>query len=285
MSQDEQAKNTIVQDRRKATRTETDRRAGTRTAPGYGSRKGRKLAMGLTKTELIEKYRYKVRVIALKMARDLPASVDHEDLYSMGFLGLLDAADKFDETKGARFETYAEFRIRGSIIDELRKQDWVPRSARDRMSAVQAASDAVESRTGKKPSNGEISKEMKMPLGKFQEMLQNLGSQTLINIEDHPELAHKEDPTTTDPFREVVRKEARAVIDRLIKNLPEQEQTVLKLYYYRGLNLREISSIMGVTESRVSQIHTRAVFSLKNQVKGSVPVVENVFLGLLDESA
>lgn len=274
----------LVADRRKSARPETrDRRAGARSAPGFGSRRGQKLSMGLTKSELIEKYRYKVRIIAMKMARDLPASVDADDLFSMGYLGLMDAAEKFDATKGAKFDTYAEFRIRGSIIDELRKQDWVPRSARDRMDALQEAANAVEARTGQKPNEKEISKQMKMPLRKFQEMLQNLGSQTLVNLEDMPESIEREESSFPDPFREAVRNEARAVVEKMLNELSEQDRMVLNFYYYRGLNLKEIATIMGVTESRVCQIHSRAVMALKNQIKGEVPAVENVFLALINE--
>lgn len=260
-----------------------DRRSGERTAPGFGSRRGQKLSMGLTKTELIEKYRYKVRVIAIKMARDLPACVDSDDLFSMGFLGLMDAAEKFDPTRGVKFDTYAEFRIRGAILDELRKQDWVPRSARDRMDAVQAATEAVETRTGKRPNSIEVSQEMGMPLTKFHEMMRDLGNQTLVNLEDMPEGFEREDSSLPDPFREVVRKEAKAVVGRMLQELPEQDRMVLNFYYYRGLNLKEIATIIGVTESRISQIHTRAVMTLKNQIRSQVPSVENVFLALIDE--
>ncbi len=260
-----------------------DRRSHPRTAPGFGSRRGQKLSMGLTKSELIEKYRYKVRVIAMKLARELPASVDVEDLFSMGFMGLLDAAEKFDPKRGAKFDTYAEFRIRGAIIDELRKQDWVPRSARDRMDALHEAAEAVEARTGARPNAEEISKEMRIPLKKFHEMMRDLGSQSLVNMEDMPEGWEQQDCSLPDPFREVVRKEAKAVVDRMLQALPEQDRMVLGFYYYRGLNLKEISAILGVTESRVSQIHSRAVLALKGQLRSQVPSVENVFLALIDE--
>jgi RNA polymerase sigma factor for flagellar operon FliA len=265
-----------------------ERRVKNRTAPGFGTRRGQKLSMGLSKTELIEKYRYKVRAIALKLARDLPASVDVDDLYSMGYLGLMDAADKFDPRRGAKFDTYAEFRIRGAIIDELRKQDWVPRSARDRMDALHAAAEAIEARTGVRPNNEEISQEMDMPLSKFHEMIRDLGSQLLVNMEDMPEGWEQADSSMPDPFQEAVRKEAKAVVERLLQSLPEQDRMVLNFYYYRGLNLKEIAAILGVTESRVSQIHGRAIMALKNGLsqKGQakeVPAIESVFLALIDD--
>lgn len=260
-----------------------DRRSRPRSAPGFGSRRGQKLSMGLTKAELIEKYRYKVRAIAMKLARELPASVDVDDLFSMGFIGLMDAAEKFDPKRGAKFDTYAEFRIRGAIIDELRKQDWVPRSARDRMDALHSAAEAVEARTGNRPNAEEISKEMRIPLAKFHEMMRDLGSQSLVNMEDMPEGWEQEDSSLPDPFRQVVRNEAKAVVDRMLQSLPDQDRQVLSFYYYRGLNLKEIAQILGVTESRVSQIHSRAVMALKSQLRSDVPAVENVFLALIDE--
>lgn len=260
-----------------------DRRTRTRNGPSFGSRRGQRLSMGLTKSELIEKYRYKVKIIALRMARDLPASVDVDDLFSMGFLGLMDAAEKFDPARGVQFDTYAEFRIRGAIIDELRKQDWVPRSARDRMDALHRATAEVEAKTGQKPTDKEISKQMKIPLKKFHEMLRDLGNQTLVCIEDMPEGIESNESSAPDPFRQVIQKEAKAVVDKMLQHLSEQERMVLGFYYYRGLNLKEIATILNVTESRVSQIHSRAVLRLKSEIRGQVPAVEHVFLALIDE--
>jgi RNA polymerase sigma factor for flagellar operon FliA len=129
----------------------------------------------------------------------------------------------------------------------------------------------------------QLSKEMRVPLTKFHEMMRDLGSQSLVNLEDMPEGWEQQDSALPDPFKEVVKKEAKAVVDRMLKALPEQERMVLNFYYYRGLNLKEIAAILGVTESRVSQIHTRAVMSLKNELKSTVPSVENLFLALIDE--
>lgn len=260
-----------------------DRRRRGRVGPSFGSRRGQKLSMGLTKAELIEKFRYKVRIIALRMARDLPASVDVDDLFSMGYIGLMDAAEKFDPSRNVQFDTYAEFRIRGAIIDELRKLDWVPRSARDRMDALHKATAEVEAKTGQKPSDREISKQMKMPLNKFHEMLRDLGSQTLVCIEDMPEAVEHNESQGPDPFRRVIQNEAKVVVNKMLQQLAEQERMVLVFYYYRGLNLKEIATILDVTESRVSQIHSRAVLKLKSEIRGQVPAVENVFLALIDE--
>jgi len=262
---------------------EKDRRSGPRKAPSFGNRRARKLSMGLTKGELIEKYRLKVRIIAVKMARDLPPSVDVDDLMSMGFIGLMDAAEKFDPTRNVKFETYAEFRIRGAILDDLRKQDWIPRSARDRMSEVVSARSQVEARTGTRATQSEVSHEMQMPLGKFQQLLTNLGSQTLVNLEDMPETFEPGDSNLADPFREAVRGEAKVVVTRMLEKLNEQERRVLNFYYYRGLNLKEISQILDVSESRVSQIHSQAVGNLRQHIKDESRPVETLFMALIDD--
>ena len=121
-----------------------ERRKRLRVAPGYASRKGEKLAEDLSKSELIEKYHHKVRIAAYQIAKKFSHSIEVEDLVSMGFIGLMDAADKYDPSRGVKFETYAEYRIRGSIFDELRKQDWVPRSARDRAREIDKAFNDME---------------------------------------------------------------------------------------------------------------------------------------------
>jgi RNA polymerase sigma factor for flagellar operon FliA len=260
-----------------------ERRNGPRKAPSFGNRRARKLSMGLTKSELIETFRLKVRIISVKMARDLPASVDVDDLMSMGFIGLMDAAEKFDPARGVKFETYAEFRIRGSILDELRRLDWIPRSARDRMNEITAARNLLEARKGDRPTQSEISKEMQMPLGKFQQLLTNLGTQTLVNLEDMPETFEPGESTEADPFQQAVRGEAKVVVARMLEKLGAQERQVLNFYYYRGLNLKEISQILDVSESRVSQVHTQAMANLRQHIKDDAHPVETVLMALIDD--
>jgi RNA polymerase sigma factor for flagellar operon FliA len=259
-----------------------DRRCRARTAPSFGSRRDQKLSMGLTKTELIEKYRYKVRLIAVKLARQLPPSIEVDDLISMGFFGLMDAADKYEPARGIKFDTYAEFRIRGAILDGLREQDWISRNARDQMSSVREAREAIEARTGSVASPAEMSKEMDMPLEKFHQMMRDLGSRVLVALDDLPEGIEPEASPLDDPFHAAVRKEVKSFVDRMVEALTEQEKMVLKFYYYRGLNLKEISTILEVSESRISQIHTQAVMSLRRQMKTDSTSVENLLLALID---
>jgi RNA polymerase sigma factor for flagellar operon FliA len=262
----------------------SDRRAPrARKAPGFGSRRNQKLSMGLTKAELIEKYRYKVRIIAISMARNLPSSIEVDDLISVGYMGLMDAGDRFDPKRGVKFETYAALRIRGSIMDELRNMDWIPRSARDRVNEIQSTREILRAQTGDAPSASQMSEEMEIPLKKLQELLRDLGSITLVNLDDMPEGYEPEASAEGSPFKQVVQGEIKALVTRALSELSERERMVLNFYYYRGLGVKEISEILEVTESRVSQIHTQAVSALRRQMKTAPSTIENVFLTLMED--
>jgi RNA polymerase sigma factor for flagellar operon FliA len=265
-----------------STQLPQERRRGPRSAPSFANRRFQKLAMGMTKAELIENYRYKVRLIAVKLARELPPSTDVDDLISTGFIGLMDAAEKFDPTRGVKFDTYAEFRIRGSILDELRKLDWVSRNARDQINLMRTLKDKMEAVNGVRPSQSEMSQHLQMPLEKFQEIVRDLGSLALIGFEDLQDGFEPEDEWA-NPFREAVRKELKAIVDRLLETVSEQERMVLNCYYYRGLNLREVSEILDVSESRVSQIHTEAVKNLRRLIRSKNTPIETLFIALIDE--
>jgi RNA polymerase sigma factor for flagellar operon FliA len=262
-----------------------ERRSRPRNAPGYGSRRSNKLSMGLTKIELIENFRYKVRFVAVKLARDLPSSTDLDDLISTGFIGLMDAAEKFDPSRGVKFETYAEFRIRGAILDDLRKQDWMSRTARDKINEMKAARENLESTNGVLPSQAELSQQMRMPLAKFQEMMRDLGSLSLVGLEDLQETSGtlESNDEWANPFREAMRKEIKVIVERMLESISEQERMVLNFYYYRGLTLREVSTILSVSESRVSQIHTEAVKNLRKLIRSKSTPIENLFIALIDD--
>ena len=210
---------------------------------------------------------------------------------SMGFIGLMDAADKFDPSRGVKFETYAEYRIRGSIFDELRKQDWVPRSARDRAREMERAAADIEFKKGRHATDREVSRKMGVSLDKYQEMKRDLGTLSLVNYESLETLTEQEDAALAlvmengqsgDPLTEATRKDAKALLDRLLASLTEEERIVLSCYYYRGLNLREIGQILSLGESRICQIHTKAILKLKEELRTQVPSVKNLFLILLD---
>jgi RNA polymerase sigma factor for flagellar operon FliA len=262
-----------------------ERRSGSRKAPGFASRRGKKLSMGLTRSELVLKFQSKVRIMALKIAKGLGTEHDIDDLCSMGFIGLMDAAEKFDPSRNVQFNTYAEFRIRGAIIDGLRQQDWVPRSARDRMKTLREAAETIEARSGKAPSELEMSQEMKMSLAKFREMMGNLGCQTLVNIDELPETARESvnDMGASDPFKETVRNEAKAIVDRLIDQLPERQRLVLRCLYYRGLTATEVAEILDISTARVSQIHFQAIAMMRDAAKPQGVQTENLLVALIDE--
>jgi RNA polymerase sigma factor for flagellar operon FliA len=260
-----------------------ERRKRTRKAPGFASRRGQKLAMGLTKTELIETYRFRVRMIAVKLARELPPSFDVDDLISIGFIGLLDAAERFDPGRNVKFETFSEFRIRGAMLDELRKQDWLPRSARTRLNEITSAKEEVENTTGLQATSSQICGKLNISVQKFQELMRDVGAPSLTNLEDMPEGFEPKSPDKINPLKLALQAEAKVLVSRLLGTLPECEQSVLKFHYYRGLNLKEISVIMGISESRVCQLRIQALKTLRKRVKQDAASVENLLLALIDE--
>ncbi len=284
--------------RRKKSRAEAaDRRSLERNphVPGYTSRKNEPLVDGLTRTELLTKFSGKVRCIAIKLARHLPYSVELDDLISVGLMGLMDAADRYQSSKGAKFETYAEFRIRGSMIDELRSQDWVPRSMRMISKAIETTANQLQARMGRNPSDSELGKEMGLELEYVQKMRERMGHLSLVSFEDPAAIQNiSEGPASDrsapahDPIEEIHRKNLQALIEKASDTLTPNEKLVISCYYYRELNLREISHIMQITESRVSQIHSRAITKIKQRLHAQKDVqtpklrdVENLFLSLL----
>ncbi len=259
-----------------------NRRRKPRSAPSFPSRKGEKRVEGLTRSELLLKYGAKVRWIASRLAHGLPQSVDIDDLVSVGFIGLMDAADKFNPSENVKFSTYAEFRIRGSMIDELRKQDWVPRRVRSQIKAIDKVETQVETRTGRKATDEEVTQKLGITRDQYHTMKNEVGSLMLVpygTVDEVSDLIQA--PDETNPYIQASTKDSRAYIDQLFKqNLTEEERVVMSCYYFRGLNLREIGAILNLTESRISQLHAQAIRKLKSQMKG--PSVNAMFLMLLD---
>lgn len=270
-------KSELLKDRRRRQRS---------TARGFGSRKGEKLVEGLTRSELVRKYEPKVKFIATRLATQLPSSVDVDDLVSVGFIGLMDAADKFKESKGVKFSTYAEFRIRGAILDELRNQDWVPHCARGKAKEIDQTYNRIEREIGRRPTDAEVSAKMGLTRDRFQKMKERLSALTLVSYEDHEHLQQAaDDSNESNPFHSVLRRDAKDFLQGLFATLAEDERIVLSCYYFRGLNLKEISEILAVTESRVSQIHTKAIFRLKERMKDEGSANSDSMFTLLLEAA
>jgi RNA polymerase sigma factor for flagellar operon FliA len=226
-----------------------------------------------SREQYVVQYAPLVKRIAHHLAARLPSCVEVDDLIQAGLIGLLDAVGNYDPSQGAQFETYATQRIRGAMLDELREADWAPRSARRSMRAVEAAIHRLEQKMGRQPGEQELANELKIPLAAFQQMLQDARGHQLVYYEDFQ--AEGEDDFLErhvadqhpDPLGQIENGDFRAALVEAIKVLPEREQLLMSLYYEEELNLKEIGAVLGVTESRVSQLHSQAVARLRSRLK------------------
>lgn len=212
-----------------------------------------------------------IKTIAHRLAFRLPAHLDADDLVSAGIIGLMDALEKYDPSREAKFKTYAEFRIRGAILDEIRSMEWVPRSVRERIALLQRTHQALLKRYGRPPTDEEVAAELHMSVAELDEFLSRSQGAVLISLDDldvtepNPgrivnQLADTRQP---DPLSALVSEDVRNALARAIQQLPEKERLVLTLYYYEELTMKEIGRILNVTESRVCQVHAKAVLRLK----------------------
>ena len=222
---------------------------------------------------LILNYSPLVKYVAGRLASGLPQSVDTADLISYGIFGLIDAIKKFDPGRAIKFETYAIARIKGAIIDELRALDWVPRSVRSRAREIEASYLALENLFKRVPSDQEVADHMGVTLKEFQAILTKLSYTSVVSFEElwvggdkdegQSALGSIKDDTAEDPVAIFESVEIKDILAGAIERLPDREKTVIALYYYEGLTLKEIGQVLGVTESRVSQLHTKAVLRLR----------------------
>ena len=223
--------------------------------------------------ELILNYSPLVKYVAGRLASSLPQTVDTADLISYGIFGLIDAIEKFDPGRAIKFETYAISRIKGAIIDELRAMDWVPRSVRSRAREIEAAYVALENSLRRVPSDQEVADHMGVSLKEFQDILTKLSYTSVVSFEElwvggerdegQNAIGSIKDDSAEDPVAIFESAEIKDILAAAIEKLPERERTVIALYYYEGLTLKEIGQVLGVTESRVSQLHTKAVLRLR----------------------
>lgn len=211
---------------------------------------------------LVTRHAELVKRIAYHLAGRLPPSVDVADLIQAGMLGLLEAAANYAANRGASFETYAGIRIRGAMIDALRKLDWAPRSVHRKARAVAAAMRDIEKETGRDARDGEIAERLGIELGEYHSIVQDAASCRLASLDDTASTVTMPDDSA-DPFREVADEGFRAALAQSIETLPERERLVMSLYYSDGLNLKEIGAVLKVTESRVCQLHGQALVRLK----------------------
>lgn len=224
----------------------------------------------------IEKYAPLVKYVAGRAMMNVPSSVDFYDLVSFGVLGLIDAIDKFDLSRDIKFKTYAVTRIRGAIFDELRNLDWLPRSVRQKAKEIERTTSQLELKLGRSVKDNEVADAMGLSLDDFHQLQLRVGTNSLISMDDNwfmndgndnsPMSFEEtlENKAVLSPNNMAERTELKKMIAQAISELPEREKQVLILYYYEELTLKEIGSILSVTESRVSQLHTKAITRLKS---------------------
>jgi RNA polymerase sigma factor for flagellar operon FliA len=219
---------------------------------------------------IVNQYGFLVKKIAYHLLARMPSSVEVDDLIQAGMMGLIEAHKRFESNKGASFETYAGIRIRGFIMDEVRKNDWAPRSVRSNGRAIAQMINGLESKLGREASDVEVANAMGIDLDEYHEMLQSSMSSQLFSFEellDSDTLnCDSENEINTTPYDHVEEQGFHESLAQAIEQLPEREQLVLSLYYNEELNLKEIGAVLGVSESRVSQIHSQAAMRLKSKL-------------------
>ena len=229
----------------------------------------------LDREQLVVQFAPLVKRIAYHMLLKLPASVQVDDLIQNGMIGLLDASSRYEEGLGAQFETYAVQRIRGSMLDGLREDDRLPRGLRREMRRVEALNQRLQHQHGRPPTETELADSLGMPLAEYQRLLQDARGHQLLYLEDmtgdgdEDFLERNASGNAPDPLAILEDAGMRAALVRAIENLPDREKTMMSLYYEQDLNLREIGEVMGVTESRVCQLHSQAVARLRSNMIGS----------------
>ncbi len=230
------------------------------------------------KEQIVLEHAPLIRYIVNRIAVRLPSHIDLDDLHNTGVIGLMDAIEKYDPEKNCKFKTYAEFRIKGAILDQLRSLDWVPRSVRQKGRRLERAYGEVEQRLGRSATEEEVADSLGLQIEKFHELLNQVRGVSLVNLEElrgtgpdgertggYADIV--EDVHSENPFSALKLSETKRLIGDTIASLPEKERLVISFYYHEDLNMKEIGSILGITESRVCQIHTKAVLRLRAKLK------------------
>lgn len=229
------------------------------------------------KNHLLTQHAALVKKLAHQLKARLPPSVEVDDLIQAGMIGLLDAINRYEDNHGAQFETYAVQRIRGAMLDELRSSDWLPRSIRQNMRKVEDAVQTMTQQLGRTPQESELAKQMQMTLVQFQEMLGECGGHQLIYYEDFHDSGdggheHFLDRFATgedseEPLQGLIEGGFRAAVIDAINLLPEREKILMGLYYEQEMNLKEIGAVLGVSESRVCQLHSQAIARMRSTLR------------------
>jgi len=231
----------------------------------------------VAKDKLLAEYAPLVKYTAQRMAVNLPKSVELGDLIGTGVLGLIKAVETFDLSLGFKFETFATHKIRGAILDDLRALDWVPRSVRQKSRKMQQTYALLEQRLGRMPYDDEVAAELGVNMSEFEDMLSDIATTTIVSLDEAiPDAGGEsktltvldtiEDPHGSNPLKEMGFQETKRILKDAIGELPEKERLVIALYHYEELTLKEIGEVLGITESRVSQIHSKAMLKLRSKV-------------------
>lgn len=231
----------------------------------------------VTKDKLLVEYAHLVKYIGNRIAINLPASVDRDDIISSGILGLIKAVETFEPERGFKFETYASHKIRGAILDELRALDWVPRSVRQKSKDLHRVYAKLENDLGRIPYDDEVCEELNINMEEFENMLSDVAPATIISLEEAmPDRSSDskeirlidtiEDPGSENPLKALGFTEVKNILKETIENLPEKEKLVVALYHFEELTLKEIGAVLDISESRVSQIHSKAILKLRGKL-------------------
>lgn len=229
---------------------------------------------GEERETLIQEFVPVIKYMALRLAMRVPAGLNVEDLISAGTVGLLDALSKYDPSREVKFRTYAEFRIRGAMLDEMRAMDWVPRSVRERIGRIQHAANEFTKRKGRTPTEQELATELGVDTKEVDEALLQAKGTVVLSLDDlgttdddaHSILDALADTEQPNPLESLLSEDTRKVLAEAIDRLPERQRLVLTLYYFEELTMKEIGTLLSVTESRICQLHAQAMVRLKAQL-------------------
>ena len=229
--------------------------------------------------KIIVEYAGLVKIVAGRLSMYLGYNVEYDDLVGYGIFGLIDAVDKYDYTKGVKFETYASFRIRGAILDEIRKMDWIPRTLRQKQRKIDTAFQKIESEQGRMATDEEVAKELEISLEEFDVWQSQTKVSNLLSLDEYMEQGSEVKMEASlsgqyeTPEKVVEKQELKEILIKTLDSLTEKEKKVIILYYYEDLTLKEISSILEVSESRISQLHTKALQKMKLKLGNNMDIL------------